>query len=169
MTDKAERQIQFEALLETHRRIVFKVARIYCRSPQDRDDLVQEILGQLWRSFASYDSARSFSTWMYRVAINVAISFGRGLPRRSMVSLEEAAIDPVDPGDDSAEGALERGEMYRLIDQLPPLNRALLLLYIEDRSYAEIAEILGITQTNVATKISRLKQELRDAVNSNNP
>lgn len=106
---------------------------------------------------------------MYRVAINVAISFGRGLPHRRTVSLDEAAIDPIDPGDTSVEDASQRSEMYRLIDQLPPLNRALLLLYIEDRSYAEIAEILGITQTNVATKISRLKQELRDAVSSHNP
>ncbi len=159
----AMRRQQFEALLHDHRKIVFKVAGVYARSADDRHDLAQEIAIQLWRAFPSYDASRRFSTWMYRVALNVGISFLRKEQRHT------APLAPIDafPGlvatpADSRDDEDERLRMLQaVIDTLEPLNRALILLLLEDRSYAEIADIVGISESNVATRISRIKQQLR--------
>jgi len=159
-----QHQQRFESLLHEHRRIVFKVAGLYSRSAADRDDLVQEISAQLWRSFGSYDEARAkFSTWLYRIALNVAISQAR----REHWS-EADRFEPLDThhletvgGEPIAEQDERLTALYAFIGQLDPLNRALILLYLEDRNYGEMAEILGLSETNVATKISRIKQKLR--------
>lgn len=156
------RHQEFEALLQSHQGIVFKVANTYCWHPDDRADLVQEIAAQLWRAWPRYDPSRTFTTWMYRVALNVAISFVRKEVRRRQVSvpLDETVHDTVAaPGDAAMQGRLQRLQAF--IERQSPLDRALLLLYLEDKGQREIAEILGITQTNVSTKISRLKQKIR--------
>jgi RNA polymerase sigma-70 factor (ECF subfamily) len=161
--DAADPSRQFAALLDRHRGIVLKVAASYCRDPHDRADLAQEIAAQLWRAYPNYDERRSFSTWMYRIALNVAISFRRSgtLRDRHAVALDEALHDRAD--DTQAPDADARvRELYRCIDRLDPLNRALLILYLDERSQREIAEILGISETNVATKIGRLKERLRN-------
>jgi len=161
MTNR-QRQRQFESLLQEHRGIVFKVASVYARGSEDRSDLAQEIAVQLWRSFASFDATRAkLSTWMYRVALNVAISHARQASR-------DARLEPLNAehleltGDADVWQPDERlSALYAFIGQLDALNRALILLYLEDRSYAEIAQVLGISETNVATKIGRIKQKLR--------
>jgi RNA polymerase sigma factor (sigma-70 family) len=156
---EVDAETQFAELLERHRGIVFKVAATYCRNPADREDVAQEIVTQLWRAFSKYDATRSFSTWMYRIALNVAISFVRSnsVRERHTVSLDETH-DLEDPGAAATEED-ERVRMLRaFVDRLDELNRALLLLYLDDHSYRDIAAILGATETNVATKISRLKQ-----------
>lgn len=151
----------FAALLETHRRLVFKVANTYGRGRTDIEDLAQEIASQSWRAFPTYDPSRSFSTWLYRIALNVAISWLRieGPRRRRSVPFEadlhdSAVTDPFDADDGSR---ILRG----FIDSQGPLDRALLMLYLEERPNHEIAEILGITPTNVTTKVNRLKERLR--------
>lgn len=152
----------FESLLREHRGIVFKVASVYARSAEDRNDLAQEIATQLWRSFGAYDAGRAkFSTWMYRVALNVAISYARR-------SAGNPHLEPLDarhlelPGESDVSQPDERlAALYAFIGRLDALNRALILLYLEERSYAEIADVLGISETNVATKIGRIKQKLR--------
>jgi RNA polymerase sigma factor (sigma-70 family) len=157
------RQQHFAALLQDHHRIVFKVAGLYSRSAADREDLVQEISAQLWRSFGGYDPARAkFSTWMYRIALNVAISQTRRW--RDADRFEPLAahhLETVGGGEAIPEQDERLAALYAFIGQLDPLNRALILLYLEDRSYTEMAEILGLSETNVATKISRIKQKLR--------
>ena len=162
-TTAAERHAQFHALLEAHRRIVFKVAGTYARHPDDRADLAQEIAAQLWRAFPGYDPDRSFSTWMYRIALNVAISHVRsqGL-RRGLVEPLDEAHEAV-AGDDGPEHETNEAQrvLQRLNAALEPLDRALLVLYLDERPQREIAEVLGISETNVATKIGRLKQRLR--------
>ena len=167
MAAKTRRE-RFGELLEQHRKIVFKVANTYARLADDRADLAQEISAQLWRAFPGYDEARSFSTWMYRIALNVAISHLRNAERRNIQTL---------PLDESAHeaavvvGIAEPDERVRAFEvfmvQLDPLNRALLLLVLEERSYREIAEILGLSETNVATRISRLKQRIRNDTSFN--
>ena len=160
-----QRQREFEKLLQEHQRIVFKVASVYASHPEDRNDLTQEICVQLWRSFAGFDEKRArFSTWMYRVALNVAISHRRR--PRPEESLEQAQLDALEGADGIAEPDERYAVLHRFIAQLDPFNRALILLYLEDRSYGEIAEILGISETNVATKISRIKQKLRRQMTS---
>jgi RNA polymerase sigma-70 factor (ECF subfamily) len=150
-------QARFEALLEQHQKILFKVAGSYCRNAEDRRDLVQEMMAQLWRSFSKYDPQRAFSTWMYRIALNVAISFARRASYRRMEALE------AEPGAAEAEEEDERVRKLRsFMEQMDVMNRALLLLYMEEHSYREIAEVLGISESNVGTKISRLKQRIRE-------
>ncbi|TCV93189.1 RNA polymerase sigma-70 factor (ECF subfamily) [Luteibacter rhizovicinus] len=162
----ADRNLQqrFEQQLREHQKIVFKVAGIYAHNAADRDDLAQEIGAQLWRSFSSYDERRAkFSTWMYRIALNVGISHVRreqGHVGR-FEPLDEHHLDTIDGGEPIAEHDERLTALYAFIGKLDPLNRALILLYLEDRSYTEIADILGISETNVATKISRIKQNLR--------
>jgi RNA polymerase sigma-70 factor (ECF subfamily) len=158
-----QHQQRFESLLHEHRRIVFKVAGLYSRNGADRDDLVQEISAQLWRSFGGYDEARAkFSTWMYRIALNVAISQARRWPEADRFEpLETHHLETVDGGEGIAEPDERLTALYAFIGRLDALSRALILLYLEDRSYAEMADILGISETNVATKISRIKQKLR--------
>jgi RNA polymerase sigma factor (sigma-70 family) len=160
-----QHQQRFESLLREHRRIVFKVACLYSRSAADREDLVQEISAQLWRSFGGYDQARAkFSTWMYRIALNVAISQVRRehwSEASRFEPLEAHHLETISGGEPIAEQDERLQALYAFIGQLDPLNRALILLYLEDRGYADIAEILGISETNVATKIGRIKQKLR--------
>ena len=158
-------QREFEALLHAHRGIVFKVASVYAASAADRDDLAQEIRVQLWRSFGHYDERRAkFSTWMYRIALNVAISQLRrrkASPESRAEPLEAHHLDSIGGGEGIAETDERLAALYACIGRLDPLNRALILLYLEDRSHAEIADVLGISETNVATKIGRIKQKLR--------
>lgn len=155
-------QADFLELLDRHLGIPIKVAGAYCRDHANREDLVQEIVAQLWRSFARYDGRVAFSTWMYRVALNVAISFYRQETRRTKnVELRDpAALEGLervhDPGRNEAlDTVLEH------VNQLDELDRAVMILYLDDEPYAEIASILGISETNVATKISRIKERLR--------
>lgn len=168
MADR-ERQRRFEGLLREHQRIVFKVAGAYARSQPDRDDLAQEIAAQLWRSFGRFDERRAkFPTWMYRVALNVAISHARRSRRFGAAHfepLDAGHLEVVAAADTSLSDGMEHDErliaLHGLIARLDPLNRALVLLYLDDRSYAEIADVLGISETNVATKLNRIKQRLR--------
>jgi RNA polymerase sigma-70 factor (ECF subfamily) len=155
----------FGALLQRHSGIVFKVANSYARLPEDRADLAQEIAAQLWRAWPKYDPARSATTWMYRIALNVAISHVRdqSLRRRhDAMSLDETVHDMADAGAADHEREQHLRLLQRFIARQPPLERALLLLYLEERPQREIAEILGLGESNVSTKIGRLKQRLRD-------
>ena len=163
MTAVADKEI-FIGLLEQHAGIIRKVALGYSSTFADRQDLTQEITLQLWRAYPRYSPDRPFSTWMYRIALNVAISFLRRHthPARQTLSLEENEIEVVD----EAAGRKEPDERVALLQQviasLAPLDRGLMLLYLEDHSYREIAAVLGITETNVATKLNRLKQRVRE-------
>ncbi|WP_445146355.1 RNA polymerase sigma factor [Dyella sp. Tek66A03] len=159
----------FDAQLREHRGIVLKVASLYARSVEDRNDLAQEIYVQLWRSFERYDPTRAkFSTWLYRIALNVAISHLRRSSDAWSGRLEPLEAHHLETIGNAPENEPDErlSALYTLIGQLDALNRALILLYLEDRSYAEIAEILGISETNVATKIGRIKQKLRGRMTS---
>jgi len=162
-------QSEFVALLDRHAPILRKVAATYAWNAADRRDLMQEMALQLWKAYPRYDPARPFSTWMYRVALNVGISFlrGAGNPVRRSISLEDAGVNPVDSAarpDDETNGRAER--LHQVIAQLGPLDRALLLLYLDEQSHREIADVLGISETNVGTKINRLKLRLRQDLTS---
>ena len=159
MNRGTELQQRFAALLDQHAGIVWRVAFAWCRQAADRDDLVQEIHYQLWRAFERYDPTRTFSTWMYRIALNVAISNDRRRKR----SREERLQDVPEPAGSMPHPAEDARiiELFQIIDGLDPTNRALLLLWLDDQSYAAIAEVLGLSETNVATRLSRLKQKLK--------
>jgi RNA polymerase sigma factor (sigma-70 family) len=150
----------FLNILEAHKGILWKIARSYSADADDRQDLVQEITVQLWRSFPKYDPQYKYSTWIYRIALNTAISFYRRETRRRDISA------PFNEGVLSlAEIPAETNEQFLLLQQfiseLRELDKALMLLYLDEKSYKEIAEILGISLSNVATKISRIKADLK--------
>lgn len=153
---------RFEALLATHRRLVLKVASTYARDPEDRKDLVQEILVQTWKAFPGYDPGRSFSTWLYRIALNVAISHRRAAITlmRHVSALADVDYDALP--DQTPEPDERLRQLYQVIGQLDDLNKALLLLYLEGYGYRESAEVLGISETNVATKLNRIRIWLRE-------
>ena len=161
----ANRRDGFPALLQAHRGIVAKVAGTYAWHPDDRDDLMQEIATQLWRAWPGYDPQRPAATWMYRIALNVAIGHLRQQElrrRHDAVPLDDALHDVADANAPDPEQAQHLRLLQGFIARQPPLDRALLLLYLEDHSYREMADVLGLSETNVATKISRLKQRLRN-------
>jgi RNA polymerase sigma-70 factor (ECF subfamily) len=158
-------EARFFAEVEAHKRILSKVGRTYCREPADREDLVQEIVVQLWQSFPRFDGRSKFSTWMYKVALNVAISYQRReIVRNRHVISDEAHLLNVPDGQEDEPHEVRL--LYELIDGMNPLDRALILLYLDGYSQQEIAQVLGITATNVGTKIGRLKQSMQDQVAS---
>jgi RNA polymerase sigma-70 factor (ECF subfamily) len=154
-----ELQERFQGLVEEHKKILYKVCNSYCRNRDDRDDLAQEIVAQLWQSFHKFDGRCQFSTWMYRVSLNIAISFYRRERTRTRHVLPEGEhfLEATDERENQSD---EIRILYHLIEGLDPLNRALLLLYLDGNNYQEIADVLGISETNVATKISRLKKTM---------
>ena len=155
---------RFSALLHEHRAILHKVAFGYCREGEDRADLVQDMAVELWRSFPRFDGRVKFSTWAYRVAMNVAISRFRGEGRRirDTMPLDDLAVEPAfeDPFFDAASDNMR--VLRRLVDGLDELNRALILLYLDGHSSEEIADVLGISPGNVTTRMNRLRQRLQE-------
>jgi RNA polymerase sigma-70 factor (ECF subfamily) len=163
-------QDEFLKLVEENKRIIFKICNSYCQNKNDREDLVQEVIYQLWKSGGSFDADHKFSTWMYRIALNTAISFYRkGKRSNPAVSFAEHQIDIEYKDDGSDEIEEKMNLLQQFINELKELDRALMILYLEEKSYSEIADILGITETNVATKISRNKEKLKQKfLTSNN-
>ena len=154
-------QERFATLLEEHAGILHKITRAYARSEADRQDLWQEIAAQLWRSFPRYDDRLPFSTWMYRVALNVAISFTRrqSVRNRHFADPEQAGEMPDPSG--AAAGDRELKLLERFLEGIGELDRALMLLFLDGRPYEAIAEVLGISESNVGTRVGRLKERLR--------
>jgi RNA polymerase sigma factor (sigma-70 family) len=158
-----QRQQRFSGLVSAHERILWKVAHLYGRNRADRDDLVQEMVVQLWRAFGRYDERFAFSTWMYRIAANVAISWLRSETRRmrDMVPMEELGGEPpaAERLFDGASDELE--ELLGLVRRLDGLSRALVLLHLDGYSHDEIAVTMGISAGNVATRLHRIRAQLQ--------
>jgi len=154
---------RFLALLGQHRGLLYKVASAYARTGDERGDLLQEIVVAAWRSFPRFDPRRPFGTWLYRVAMNVAISFARGRTRRSrdLVSLGDFGLEVAGADQAVAESSTELRRLQQRIAELEPLNRALILLHLDGCSANEMAEVLGISATNASTRVSRIRQQLQ--------
>lgn len=164
----ADLQQRFALLLARHRGIVLKVARGYCAQRDDRSDLIQEISIQAWRAFPSFDPQRAqFSTWLYRIALNTAISQLRSRELRRQYHSDAALDDDLASVADNAEESVSLAQLNHLIHRLPALDRALLLLHLDDCSHREIGEVLGISASNAATRLHRLRQQLRSQFNPN--
>ena len=161
---KLEKKQKFISTLDAHKKIIYKIVNSYCPNKENRKDLEQEIIIQLWNTFDRYDPQYKYSTWMYRIALNVAISYYRkekkGLVQTDFYD-EESVYTIADEQEYNTSLDINISLLQDFIDKLNALNKAMLLLYLEEKSYEEIAAILGITKTNVATKISRLKQQLK--------
>lgn len=159
--NESERTELFLGVLNARKGIVYKIANSYCRNSSYRNDLVQEIILQLWKAFPTYDSQFEPGTWMYRIALNVAISFYRKDKKVTGTQLNDELLQFVaDEQPDKNEANVQL--LYKFIGELDELNKALMLLYLDDKSQKQMAEILGISETNVATKIGRIKEKLRE-------
>jgi len=161
--ESAQAKPDFVECLDRHRGILFGVARAYCRDVSQREDLVSETIAQLWRAYPRYDGRASIATWIYRIALNVAISFYRTEQRRKsrVVSAEASLVESIPSPETNSERDDRLDLVYEIVERLDPLDRALMLLYLDDNPYATIADVLGISVTNVATKIGRVKERLK--------
>jgi RNA polymerase sigma-70 factor (ECF subfamily) len=150
--------------------IIHKVANMFCKSQEDKDDLVQEIMTQLWSSFEKYDDAYKLGTWMYRVSLNIAISFYRKnqTQEKYFMPLDEK-LEIISNDENENEVEINNLELLeKFISELKEFDKALMLLYLEKKSHQEISEILGISTSNVSTKIARIKEGLKQQFSNYN-
>ena len=144
--------------------MIFKVSALYTNSLQDREDLRQEIVFQLWKSFDTFNERSKLSTWLYRVAMNTAIYNLKSAKRQlNTISIDTEAERYADVVDKSEEERVRL--LYESIQTLNLLERGIILLYLEEKNHHEIAEIIGISTSNVGTKISRIKEKLKQHFN----
>lgn len=160
---KSNRKQQYSLLIEQNKGIIFKVVYAYCRHPEDRSDLIQEIQIQLWRCIDKYNPEYKVSTWVYRIALNVAISFYRKKEKHSSAEVLPNDDEFFSIDNTECQWTLDENVnlLYQFIGELAELDKAIMLLYLEEESYQNIATSLGISQSNVATKISRIKLKLK--------
>lgn len=149
---------EFSRLIEDNQNIIFKISRMYCNNHVCREDLFQEILLQLWKSFPNFDSKRKFTTWMYRVALNTAISQFRSSQKEILSFNAEL---PVNIKDEVSENKEDIKILYEAIGKLNKAEKSLIILYLDNLQYTEIAEIAGISANNVGVKINRIKSKLQ--------
>ncbi|MEP0710727.1 RNA polymerase sigma factor [Algoriphagus sp.] len=150
----------FLSSIESNKGIIYKVANSYCKDADDREDLIQEIILQLWKAFPAFKPEFKLSTWMYRIALNVAISAYRKASKRRQIHqpLSDTTLYLVE---DKSESNEKRDVLQSLIKELKEVDRALILLYLDGYLYPEIGQVLGLSESNVATKLSRIKQQLK--------
>lgn len=151
----------FLELIHKHQSIIHKICFVYCRNRADQEDLQQEIILQLWKSFPSFQENAAFSTWMYRVALNTAINQTR---RPGLLLDTSSSPDiPYDPSD-SYQLSEEIQILYRAISELRKVEKAIILLWLEEKSYEEIAETIGITVKNVSVRLVRIRAKLAEII-----
>lgn len=150
---------EFIELLNKHQNIIHKVCSVYMNNYAAKEDLFQEVTLQAWKAFGSFRGDAKFSTWLYRVALNTAITFYRKDKKRVPVFTTETFPDTVETHNPIEE---QVQAMYKAIADLSKIDKALIMLYLEDYSYIEIGEMLGISANNVAVKMNRLKVKLKE-------
>ena len=161
----AEKKNIFIHAIQENERLIYRVASFYTDNKDDRDDLVQEIIYNLWKSFETFKQQSSLSTWMYRVAMNVSV-FHLKKNKKSVrkTTIEPAVLNVADTVPDDYEEKLQR--VQRHIKNLNLFDRGILMLYLENKSHEEIAQVVGISKTNVGTKLSRIKEKLKQQVHT---
>ncbi|MFD0976030.1 RNA polymerase sigma factor [Salinimicrobium gaetbulicola] len=154
---------EFIKHVKEHEGIVYKVASVYADGKEDRQDLFQEIIYQLWRSYPTFKGHSKISTWMYRVALNTSITHLKKEKRKDQqVPLDPELLNRMEDRENLEEEQL--AILHAHIKKLNLIEKGIILLYLEGRSYVEIAAITGFTQTNIGTRLSRIKQKLKDQI-----
>ena len=154
---------EYIEVISRHKNLIYKICFSFCSDPDDRKDLEQEILVKIWNGFSRFDGRVNISTWIYRIALNTAISFYRSEKKKGYkVSMDSAIFSLSDSSDMETEHKQNVEQLYCFIEELKEFDKALMLLYLDDIKYSEISKIIGITETNVATKINRIKKQLKE-------
>ena len=162
----SERDQEFLAIVRDNDARLRRICRVYARDPDARQDLYQEIMFQLWRSLPTFTGASSIDTWVYRVALNTALTQSRRRPARSETTLDEelAESQQLQSSLGAATETLELDEqtdrLYAAIDRLDSVDRMLVTMYLDNRSYSAMAEVIGISESNVGVKLHRIKRAL---------
>lgn len=159
--DKIAEQQELMQKIRENEGIIYKICNTYCNNKTDREDLAQEIIYQLLRSYHSFSDEYKFSTWMYRLALNVAISFYRKNSSQKVIYYDPKQNESREEVSHNAELEDNLHILEKFIHELKELDKAMMILYLASKSYHEISDILGITETNVATKICRIKEKLK--------
>lgn len=161
--NKQELEVAFIALVEEHKRIIYKVCYVYATDKENLNDLYQEVVINLWKAYPRFRGECAASTWIYRIGLNTCISFFR--KSKSRPEVVPITVDLEAFADEEDKTASLR-ELYRMINSLGQLERALILLWLEERSYQEIADIIGISKNNVAVRLNRIREKLKAMSNS---
>lgn len=161
--NKQELESAFIALVEEHKRIIYKVCYVYAADKENLNDLYQEVVINLWKAYPRFRGECAASTWVYRIGLNTCISFFR--KSKSRPEVVPITVDLEAFADEEDKTASLR-ELYRMINSLGQLERALILLWLEERSHQEIADIIGISRNNVAVRLNRIREKLKAMSNS---
>ncbi len=155
------KQKEFSKLIKDNQGLIIKVSRLYTHSLEDQEDLFQEIVLQLWKSYDSFQGNSKISTWMYRVALNTAITLFRKKTKQPQTD-ELQDFHSKNFLEDSDEKQQQISLLYKVIKLLPDVERAIVMMYLDDEPYKEIADTLGITEVNARVKMNRLKKTLKE-------
>lgn len=156
-TDMETTEEQFLSLIENNKKLILKVSSAYVRNQEDKKDLIQEIILQLWKAYPDFDDTYAMSTWMYRIALNVSISYLRKEGTRNKIHSNYGQYIEIYNDNDEDE---KLKKLYILINQLKRMDKAIIILKLEGLGNNEIADVMGISITNVSTKINRIKNTL---------
>lgn len=155
---------QFLDILERNIGIIIRISRVYTKVEQDKEDLINDITLELWKSFKSFKGNSKISTWIYRVALNTSMNYKRKKRNDTLFSsindFKTETSEWLNEQDNSEQSEI----LYRCIDDLNELNKAIILLYLDGNSHDDISEITGISKTNVGTRIGRIKEQIRNLV-----
>ena len=159
-------QTDFMEVIEDNIKLIYKVSHMYCDNAIDKEDLFQDILSNLWVSYPNFQNKSKVSTWIYRVSLNTAITWLRDYTKQSKKIEYTNLIPNLTNETDNAVDELSE-QLYSAIDNLGKVDKAIIMLFLDDTPYEEIAEIIGLSKTNVATKIGRIKLRLKDYLSNN--
>ena len=164
MSEEKETEIEFVQRVNESQGIIHKVCRMYCDDQTHREDLFQEIVLQLWKSYSSFRGQSKFSSWMYRVALNVAIQDFRKEKKRKYLFLESFEFkEPTTPPQNDYKDERIRA-LYKAISRLDKIEKAIMMLHLDEIPNSEISEIVGISQNYVRVKMTRIRTKLAETM-----
>ena len=153
---------EFLGLISKHQHLIRKVAAIYYRKPEDQEDAFQEILLSLWKAYPSFEGRSKISTWIYKVALNTVLGGLKKASNKVHRNRTDTSITDEIVEKDEKDYSEEIGVLYQAIDQLSDIEKAIIMLYMEEKNYDDIADIMGMTRNNVGVKINRIKKKLKE-------
>ena len=153
---------EFLEKIEKHKGMIFKISKMYLENQEDREDLFQEIILQLWKSYQAFEGKSQFSTWLYRVSLNTAITFLKRDKKRTDKNELHENIDIED--EQNTDKELQTEFLYKAVQELNPIEKALIFLFLEGQNHKQISENMGITEVNALVKLNRTKEKLQQII-----